>query len=192
MRLCLLLQNDIRRSLVLPKPFERRRTQQAIVSPSAVFDHAYKPRLGPPYPFVGCGRQLLAEVWLNGMSLLYIVAERSGLAGGPARSDATCIDELFTIIIAERYRADRSAGLTVNDARLGARKAGSRPFRAPGILLISGDSAFRILGTLVRARLSSRNFARSASHVIHPIACIRTLTHYDAHLVVALRQSWPL
>ena len=108
MRLCLLLQNDILRSLVLPKPFERRRTQQPIVSPSAVFDHAYKPRLGPPYPFVGCGRQLLAEVWFNGMNLLYIVAERSGLAGGPARPDATCIDELFTIIIAERYRADRS------------------------------------------------------------------------------------
>jgi len=80
------------------------------VSPSAVFDHANKPRLGPPYPFVGCGRQLLAEVWFNGMNLLYIVAERSGLAGGPARPDATCIDELFTIIIAERYRADRSAG----------------------------------------------------------------------------------
>jgi hypothetical protein len=39
-----------------------------------------------------------------------IVAERSGLAGKPACPDATCIDERFTIIMAKRNRADRSAG----------------------------------------------------------------------------------
>src|ERR1700686_313130 len=93
MRLCLLLQNDILRSLVLPKPFERRRTQQAIVSPSAVFDHANKPRLGPPYPFAGGGRHLLAELWLNGLNFFYIVADQSARASGPAGPDATCIDE---------------------------------------------------------------------------------------------------
>ncbi len=66
---------------------------------------------------------------------------------------------------------------------------GRRPSRAPPILRISGSTILRILGSLVRARLSSRNVGRSASYVIYPIACIRTLTHYDAHLSVALRQS---
>lgn len=80
------------------------------MSPAAVFDLAHEPRLAPPNALIGSGRQHFAEAWFGGKNLLNIVAKRSCLIGGLACPNATRINKLFTITIAERNRADRPAG----------------------------------------------------------------------------------